>query len=79
MAKTLISAADAKTASNVTFRDARLERIESSIAYQIEAACMEGDLTTFWTGATPAALRTKLESNGYALTAKAGGVIISWA
>lgn len=76
---TLITAADAKTAANVTFRDERLARIEDSIAKQIEAACKEGDLTTRWTGVAPVAIRTKLTSNGYALTNNPDHILISWA
>lgn len=79
MAKTLIPAADAKTAANVTFRDARLERIEGALANQIEDACVEGDLTTRWTGALPQVLRTKLTANGYLLTNNGDYVLISWA
>lgn len=75
----LITAAEAKNAANVTYKDERLARIEDSLARQIEGACREWDLSTRWTGALPVALRTKLTTNGYTLTNNADHVLISWA
>ncbi len=78
MAKSIISATEAR-ALIVSLLTARLERIETSLVLQIEAACEDGDTETLWRARLPAVLRTKLTNNGYAVTVTANGFNISWA